>query len=144
MASDHYECKVTGMTFLHELQWGASYPEDFIRIQDHMEGLKVKDLDWFGDGRDGDFDDPPVDFSLPVTLFRDPDNKYDFNALEAHVPFLGRRGMIGHIPADVAAEVSPSIDSGDVWVGTLDVILVEPGHEDKPGAAVSLRRESRV
>lgn len=82
----------------------------------------------------------PDDPSLPVVLIRNPDNKFDVNAIEVHVPALGRDGMIGHVPAPLAARLAPRLDAGEVWDAKLERVLIDQSHLDKPGAAVVLTR----
>ncbi len=78
---------------------------------------------------------------LPVALVREPENEFDPNAVEVHLPVLGRRrSMIGHVPADLAAKLAPSIDRGDEWDARLERVLVNPEHPDRPGALVVMER----
>jgi hypothetical protein len=79
---------------------------------------------------------------LPAVLVRNPDNEFDPNAVEVHVPVLGRRtGMIGHVPAAVAARLAPSMDGGAEWAARLVRVLVTDGHPDRPGALIVIERE---
>ena len=127
--------KVVGMTFLHELPYGCKYPDDYFRLQEALESAKIDELGWFSD---------PSKPSGPMELllFRNPDNVHDSNAIEVHAPTLGRRAMLGHVPKDLAAKLAPSMDRGDEWKAVLDCVLVDPGHEDKPGVQVVIERES--
>jgi hypothetical protein len=89
----------------------------------------------------------PVSEPLPIVLIRNPENEYDENAIEVHVPALGRNGMIGHVPATdppLAAKLAASIDRGDQWNATLATVLIDPEHEDKPGVLITVECISKV
>jgi hypothetical protein len=128
---DHFEFKVVGMTFLHELPHGASYPDDFVRLHELMEEAKLTYLGWTADGDRGGELQP-----YPVMLYRNPENEYDSNAIEVHAFQLGRKSMIGHVPRDVAAQMAPSMDDGDTWSARLETVLIDPEHEVLPGALI--------
>ena len=126
-----FEFKVVGMTFLDELSYGAVYPDDFFRLQEIDAAAKLAALGWDGSAEDLEFSGV-----VEVLLYRNPENPYDANAIEVHVPSLGRRSMIGHVPRDLAARLAPSLDRGDKWDVRLGSVLVDPEHEDNPGALV--------
>lgn len=130
----HVEFKVVGMTFLHELSYGADYPADFERLREYHEASQHDSLDWDGTGVEA----APV----AVHLYRNPDNPHDANAIEVHVPKLGRRSMIGHVPRDVAARLAPLIDQGETWEASLVAVLIEPEHPDRPGALIAVERNT--
>lgn len=138
------EFKLVGMSFLHQVPYGASYPDDFILLHEIMESAKVESLGWvvgevLGSGNGHGLPAVP-EGPLELTYFRNPDNQFDTNAIEVHAPILGRRSMLGHVPADIAARVAPSIDRGDEWTLWLESILIDPEHESNPGALLSLTR----
>lgn len=138
------EFKLVGMSFLHQLPYGAQYPEDFVHLHELMEASKVESLGWVvGEalGANKDYGFPPIpEGPLELTYFRNPDNEFDANAIEVHAPILGRRSMLGHVPASLAAEVAPSMDAGDEWTILLETVLIDPEYPDKPGALISLTR----
>ena len=76
----------------------------------------------------------------PAIIVRNPDNSFDANACEVHVPALGSRGMIGHLPAPLAARLAPELDAGGIWQGHVVEVLVHPDHDDRPGITVKLER----
>ena len=136
------EFKAVGMSFLHELPYGAKYPEDFLALHSAMEDAKVASLDWGNGSEEFRSRLTVAEGPLRLSLFRNPDNPYDANAIEVHAPFLGRKSMLGHVPADLAARLAPSLDRGDEWSAWLETVLVDPAHEDKPGALVAVVCES--
>lgn len=123
------EFKVVGMTFV------SGYPSN-LHALDGLLTERESSVGWDGLGsRTG----------LPVALIRNPDNEFDANAVEVHVPALGRRrGMVGHVPADLAAKLSPSLDRGDVWEAWLERVLVNPEHPDRPGILVVMECVART
>ena len=76
----------------------------------------------------------------PAIIVRNPDNTFDSNACEVHVPALGDMGMIGHLPAPVAARLAPELDAGSTWQGHVVEVLIHPEHEERPGITVKLER----
>lgn len=77
---------------------------------------------------------------LTVVLVRNPDNFYDQNAVEVHVPALGDMAMIGHIPATVAARLAPRLDAGDKFLAEVRWVRVDPEHPDNPGIDIAITR----
>lgn len=122
------EFRVVGLTFVE------GYPANLHEVADRLQTTKVDGASW------ADLD-ASMRVGLPVALIRNPDNEYDGNAVEVHVPVLGRRrGMVGHVPADLAAKLAPSLDRGDTWDARLEEVLVNPDHTDRPGALVVMER----
>lgn len=77
----------------------------------------------------------------PVAILqRNPDNAYDTNAIEVHVPALGLGGFVGHIPAHVAAKLAPLLDEGENWAAWVMAVRIAEDHEDRPGITIHLRR----
>jgi hypothetical protein len=77
----------------------------------------------------------------PIVLRRNPANAYDANAVEVHaVRPSGELSMIGHLPAALAARIAPEMDADEPWVVARYQVLEMPGHEDKPGLSLDLRR----
>ena len=82
-----------------------------------------------------------LDEPLPVVLVRNPDNEYDSNAVEIHVPSLGSEwGMIGHMMAPLAARLAPEMDAGVRWQAEVESVLVNPDHPDRPGISIKCTR----
>jgi hypothetical protein len=119
--------RVVGLTFVD------GYPGNVDRLGELVTAAQTRALGWTGES------DGPVD--VPVLLVRNPDNPHDENAVEVHVPAMGRAAsMIGHVPRDLAARLAPSLDRGDVWSARIGAVLVDPEHPDRPGVEVMLER----
>lgn len=78
---------------------------------------------------------------LSVVLIRNPQNRYDPNAIEVHVPALGDEAMIGHFSRINAAILAPMIDSGR-WRFKSSVYRcrIIAGHESNPGIDIEVIR----
>lgn len=114
-----FSSKVVGVTFV------AGYPDNLLEL----ERLSL-DSALLGD-------EP-----LAALIVRNPQNRFDGNACEVHVPALGDDGMIGHLPRAVAARLAPQIDAGETWQAEVYVVRVDPNHLDKPGIDIRLWRTS--
>lgn len=77
---------------------------------------------------------------IPAILIRNPDNEFDSNAIEVHVPSLGDNTMIGHLARGVAAKVAPLMDSGDELAASIYLVAVHPDHPENPGIHVEIER----
>lgn len=78
---------------------------------------------------------------LPVVLVRNPDNEYDANAIEVHVPALGDEwGMIGHLTRPIAARLAPEMDAGERWAAQVEAVLINPEFLDRPGISITCAR----
>ena len=77
---------------------------------------------------------------LPAILIRNPDNAYDSNAIEVHVPSLGAMGMIGHLTRPIAARLAPEMDAGVRWLARVESVLIAEGHLDNPGISITCAR----
>lgn len=77
---------------------------------------------------------------VPGVLQRNPQNPYDTNAVEVHVPALG---MLGHIPAKdgTAAKLAPVLDAGVQFHVEVFARILEDKPE-QPGCSVRLTRVS--
>lgn len=73
-----------------------------------------------------------------LKLVRDPDNPHDPNAVA--VRSAKKDTHLGHLPAALAARIAPEMDAGTFWLIESYEVLVMPGHEDKPGLSLNLRR----
>lgn len=66
---------------------------------------------------------------IVVELRRNPQNKYDSNAIEVHAD--GK--MIGHIPKETAARLAPKLDGGTEHEAFVYGIRVSPDNPMNPG-----------
>lgn len=114
-----FSSKVVGVTFVD------GYPDNLLEL----ERLSL-DSALLGD-------EP-----LVALIVRNPQNRFDANACEVHVPALGDDGMIGHLPRAVAARLAPQLDAGETWQAEVYVVRVDPNHLDKPGIDIRLWRTS--
>lgn len=109
--------KVVGLSFI------PGYPDNIYKLYDHVgEPEEMESL------------------MVPVELRRNPENEYDSNAVEIHVPDLGDLSFIGHVPAGLAARLSPELDAGKEFKAHINRILVHPNHRDNPGIDVQIYR----
>lgn len=80
---------------------------------------------------------------LTAILVRNPDNPYDSNAIEVHVPGLGEQwAMIGYLTRPIATRLAPEIDSGTRWAAAVESVLIDPAHLDHPGISIHCMRIS--
>lgn len=78
---------------------------------------------------------------LSVILVRNPENQYDSNAIEVHIPALGERwAMIGHLTRPIAARLAPEMDAGTRWAAAVESVLIAEGHLDNPGISIRCAR----
>lgn len=127
MTADH-AVRVVGMSFR------PGYPETVLRIADSIESTRVDSVRSAGSWDDLD----TLPEGPPVLLVRNPANEFDANAIEVHVPLLGRRQFIGHIPKELAARWAPRLDAG--WTASASVVAVpvNPDHIDRPGLEIAV------
>jgi len=111
-----FTAKVVGVSFV------AGYPDNLHELDRMVNGVQ------FGG-------------ELPtVILRRNPDNKFDANAIEVHVPALGDHAMIGRLERPIAARLAPELDAGGQWVAGIESVLINPDHMDRPGISVTMQR----
>ena len=74
-----------------------------------------------------------------VELVREPDNKYDSNAIRVD----SDQGRLGYIPAQTAATLAPFMDRGNSVDAFIEAIT--GGTEDKPtmGVVLHIRKQPR-
>ena len=114
-----FTAKVVGVSFLN------AYPGNIHRLKDLMENRPVTSGE----------ENPAA------VLVRNPDNEYDSNAIEVHVPALGDvDGFIGHIMRPVAARLAPELDDGNRWSAEITECVIHPDHPDRPGIVVRFSR----
>ena len=86
------------------------------------------------------FDAEAAGESLVAVIIRNPQNEYDTNACEVHVPALGSEGMVGHITRPVARRLAALLDAGVRFQGEVHSIRVHPDNPSNPGLTVRLAR----
>lgn len=118
--------KVVGVTFV------PGYPQNLYRLQEIAAENYLSAPASFGNN--------PSPEGLPAVLIRNPDNPHDGNAIEVHVPALGRDAMIGHVPRDLAARLAPKMDDGEEWQAEIVAVLVSPENPRNPGIEVECWR----
>jgi hypothetical protein len=79
--------------------------------------------------------------SLVCVIVRNPDNPYDSNACEVHVPALGEQGMVGHLTRPVAQRLAAELDAGQPWQGHVLFVKIHDEHQDRPGLEIHLERQ---
>lgn len=125
--AQRWQVRVVGVTFTPD------YPENLSRLKD------AADLRFLlNPGQFGSADRRPE--PLPAVLIRRPDNQFDPNAVEVHVPEVG---MIGHLPRALAVRVAPEMDATTEWAASVDEVWVHPDHPERPGITVNCWRAPR-
>lgn len=115
-----FSTKVVGVSFT------PHYPENLHRLEALLRSMERH---------------PAATFEGAAAIIRrNPANTFDSNACEVHVPTLGEWGMIGHLPAPIAARLAPELDAGGVWQGQVVEVLINPDHTDRPGISIWLKR----
>lgn len=149
---EDFNFKVVGVTFVE------GYPDNLYQLQqafeDHLPQLRrCHCSDWStcrecrGTGRVGGGRPMWAGFGLgeleplPVVFIRRPENRFDTNAIEVHVPSIGQ--MIGHIPATLAATMAPKMDAGWSIRAGVGSVLVTEGHEDRPGISIVVKQKEQ-
>jgi hypothetical protein len=123
-----FRTKVVGVTFVD------SYPQGLYRLKEIAEQRWLAGSGPKEDAKWGSIE------PLPAVLIREPDNPHDANAIEVHIPSLGRYGMIGHLPAVMAARLAPLMDEGTRYQAAITVVLIHPEHSERPGIEVVIDR----
>jgi len=113
---DHFDTSVVGVSFT------PKYPDNFHYLNET----------WLYAEAAGEH--------LAAVIIRNPDNPYDANACEVHVPALGELGFVGHITKAMAARLAPELDAGVIWQGYVNYIKVNPEYPDRPGLEIRLER----
>jgi hypothetical protein len=127
--SKRVEFKVVGLTFIDR------YPSNLKTIDAFVVEAQTKQLGWSGEA---------VDERVEAVLIRNAENEFDENAVEVHIPMLGRRSMIGHVPRDLAAKLAPSLDRGDVWKCEVETVLVSAENPEQPGIQIVIERVAQA
>lgn len=109
---------VVGVTFAH------GYPHNLLRLQEL--------IDWQAD--------QPGAEPLSVVLRRNPENPYDKNAIEVHVPALGDHGFIGHFKREHAGVLAALLDSGQEFESHVHRCRILKSNPSNPGIDISVTR----
>lgn len=128
MLANRFESKVVGVTFVE------GYPENLQRLALINPAARV------AFAAQPEFKEILGEYGpeyLPAVLIRNPDNKFDANAIEVHVPSVG---MVGHLPKRLAALLAPEIDDDIKWRSGVVGVYTHPKHPDQPGMSVRLER----
>ena len=77
---------------------------------------------------------------LSVTLEREPDNRYDQNAIciVVHIRSIRRRTVIGYVPKELARELAKVIDMGIQVKASLMQIIGGYSYKESLGALVNI------
>lgn len=108
--------RVAGVTFL------PSYPSNLHRLR------PVAEQAW------------AAGECLTAVLIRNPQNQYDANAIEIHVPVMNTEAMVGHMPATIAARCAPLMDQGARFAAEVVGVAVSHIDPNKPGLDVRVWR----
>ncbi len=122
-----FKTKVVGVTFV------PNYPSNVLLLNE-VAALR------YLTSPSGSFGDDTEPEPIPAVLIRNPDNEFDGNAIEVHVPSLGDEAMIGHIPRGVAERLAPSLDAGDAWTTEIIGVAIHPDHPTNPGVHLLINR----
>ena len=112
--STEFNIDVVGLTFV------AGYPSNLYRLEELMA--------------DAEASGEP----LALLLVRNPNNEFDSNAIEVHVPALGDAGMVGHVARQMAAHLARRLDNGEQYTAYPSWVRINPEHEDYPGLTITV------
>ena len=139
----HSPFKVVGVSFI------PGYPDNLLLLSEEIERRKGESVGWnssiSNEASDGLFAGiaPDID-SISLVLIRNPDNEFDDNAIEVHVPWLGRGNtLIGHVSANQAAKYAPLMDSGWEYDGCIFSVDVLPEKPNQPGITIEITLVSK-
>lgn len=111
----HFASKVRGVTFIE------SYPGNVLRLEELLARQYLAGA-------------PPGVDALLIPNYL---NEHDEHAVEVHVPGIG---LLGHLPKDVAARLSPALDAGEQWSARIEEVLVHPDQPTNPGIRIRIQR----
>lgn len=78
------------------------------------------------------------DAPLPLEIVRDPNNKFDPNAISIRLD----GAHLGFIPKDLAAQIAPLIDAGGLFSADAMYVAVSDENPDRPGIEIELTKEA--
>lgn len=115
--------QVAGVTFRD------AYPENILSLLGRPE-------------LDHDFDDEPE--GIRASLKRDPNNEYDPNAIEVHIPCLGKDSHVGFLPKALSEKLASRIDNGIHY--TVRAVEVNINHDNprQPGLHVKISESTNA
>lgn len=73
---------------------------------------------------------------IPVTLEREPDNKYDVNAIKV---LIGEE-FIGYIPKALNPPIQEAMDRGEAFTCRVEEVLVLPSKPRQPGIIIHVKK----
>jgi len=109
--------QVAGVTFRD------AYPENILSLVGRPE-------------LDHDFVDEPE--GIRASLKRDLNNEYDPNAIEVHIPCLGKDSHVGFLPKALAGKLAPQIDSGTHYSARAVEVNINLENPKQPGLHVKI------
>lgn len=110
---------------------GVSFTPDY---PDNLHAVR-ESLDWWRDAAGHDYE------GVSAVLIRNPDNPYDSNAVEVHVPAVGQ---IGHLNRYDAARLAPLVDAGQQFKCWVRDVRINPDHPDRPGIDILVQRAAET
>lgn len=77
---------------------------------------------------------------LSITLEREPENKFDSNAIQivVHIKPISRKTVIGYVPRGLAKELAKVMDAGIHAAASLVQIIGGYGYKESLGALVNI------
>lgn len=77
---------------------------------------------------------------LSITLEREPENKFDSNAIQivVHIKPISRKTVIGYVPRGLAKELAKVMDAGIHAAATLVQIIGGYGWKESLGALINI------
>lgn len=77
---------------------------------------------------------------LSITLEREPENKFDSNAIQivVHIKPISRKTVIGYVPRGLAKELAKVMDAGMHAAASLVQIIGGYGYKESLGALVNI------
>ncbi len=77
---------------------------------------------------------------LSITLEREPENKFDSNAIQivVHIKPISRKTVIGYVPRGLAKELAKVMDAGIHAAASLVQVIGGYGYKESLGALVNI------
>ncbi len=77
---------------------------------------------------------------LSITLEREPENKFDSNAIQivVHIKPISRKTVIGYVPRGLAKELAKVMDAGIHAAASLVQIIGGYGYKESLGALINI------
>lgn len=114
----------------------------FSRVPDGMEVIRVVGLTFVPEYPNNilafqDLKYSSVASDKFVQLVRNPENKFDKNAIEVR----HRGAMLGHLPKKVAARIAPLMDQGYRYVACIWQVRMSPDNPNNPGLDILVEKK---